>query len=221
MTIRGKVAIELGIIALLTTAFLLVFPKRNPLVDVALAGCALLGVALSARYTKNVVLAATPPPVQEDRSRRCVSVIFWVTAPVALLFLLFGGIVAYHSGGWPAVANLVFNWRMLAAFGCYLPWALMQQTLLEFYFLGRLLAIFPKTYLFVPMFITGICFGLVHLPDLWTASVTVLAGLVWSWIYYRYRMLLPLAISHATLGTAFYYGIMGHDLAAEWKGLFH
>ena len=221
MTTRGKVAIELGAIAALTTAFLLIFPRRNPLVDVVLAGCALLGVALSARYTKDVVWAATPPPVQENRARRCVTLVFWVTVPSALLFLLFGGIVAYHAGGWTAVANRAFNWRILAAFGCYLPWALMQQTLLEFYFLGRLLAIFPKTFLFVPMIVTGTCFGLVHLPDWWTASVTVVAGWIWSLIYYRYRMLLPLAISHAALGTAFYYGIMGHDLAAEWKGLFH
>ncbi len=221
MNVRGKVALELGVIAALTTVFLLIFPKRNPLVDVALAGCALLGVALSARYTKKVVWVASPPPVQENRVKRCMTVVFWVTVPPAFLFLLFGGIVAFHHGGWPAVAQRVFNWKILAAFGCYLPWALMQQTLLEFYFLGRLLALFPKRHFFVPMIITGCCFGLVHLPDLWTASVTVVAGFVWSVIYCRYRMLLPLAISHAALGTAFYYGIMGQDLAAEWKGLFH
>jgi membrane protease YdiL (CAAX protease family) len=219
MTLRGKVALELGVTAALTAIFLLIFPKRNMLADVALAACALLGVALSARYTKNIVWAASPPPIQQNRVRRCLSVVFRVTIPAAALFLLFGGIVAFHNGGWPAVANRVFNWRILAVFGCYLPWALMQQSLLEFYFLGRLLVLFPKRHFFVPMVITGICFGLVHLPDLSTASVTVAAGFVWSVIYRRYRMLLPLAISHAALGTAFYYGIMGHDLAAEWKGL--
>jgi hypothetical protein len=31
--------------------------------------------------------------------------------------------------------------------------------------------------------------------------------------------LLPLAFSHAALGSAFYYGIFGHDLAAEWKAI--
>ena len=49
--------------------------------------------------------------------------------------------------------------------------------------------------------------------------VTVVAGAVWSFIYYRYRLLLPLAFSHAALGSAFYYGIFGHDLAAEWRAL--
>lgn len=221
MNVRGKVAVELGVIALLTTVFLLLFPRRNPLVDVALAGLALLGVALSAKYTKRTVWAASPAPITENRVRRCVNVVFWVTIPPTVLFMLIGGMVAFHQGGWPAVADRVFNWRILAAFGCYLPWALMQQTLLEFYFLGRLLALFPRRYLFIPVIITGTCFGLVHLPDWWTASVTVAAGMVWSFIYYRYRLLLPLAVSHATLGSAFFYGLVGHDLAAEWRGLFH
>jgi hypothetical protein len=40
-----------------------------------------------------------------------------------------------------------------------------------------------------------------------------------SLIYYQYRLLLPLAFSHAALGSAFYYGIFGHDLAAEWRAI--
>jgi len=219
MSVRGKVALELGIIAVLTTLFLLVFPRRNPALDVALAGFALLGIALSARYTKKVIWATAPVGPAENRLKRCVVVTFWITVPAALLFFLVGGIIAYNSGGWSAVAGRMFNWRILAAFGCYLPWALMQQTLLQFYLLGRLLALFPKQLLFVPFLITGLCFGLVHLPDYWTASVTVLSGSLWAIIYYRYRLILPLAFSHAALGSAFYYGIFGHDLALEWRAL--
>ena len=219
MSVRSKVAVELGAIAVLTAAFLLLFPRRSPAVDVGLAGLALLGIGLSARYTRNVIWAASPSPVVDNRFRRCVAVTLWVTVPPAVLFLLIGGIVAYRGGGWPAVVDRVFNWRIVAAFGCYLPWALMQQTLLQFYLLGRLLALFPKRFLFVPIIITGTCFGLVHLPDVWSALATVAAGIVWSWIYFRYRRLLPLAFSHAALGSAFYYGLFGHDLAAEWRAI--
>jgi hypothetical protein len=193
VNLRGKVAVELGIIAVLTTVFLWLFPKRSPVVDVGLAGFALLCLCVSAGYTKNVVWTASPRPVEENRFKRCVIVTLRLTVPPALIFLLIGGFVAYQDGGWSGVAGRVFNWRILAAFGCYLPWALMQQTLLQFYLLGRLLALFPKQYLFVPMIITGSCFGLVHLPDVWTASVTVASGMAWSFIYYRYRLLLPLA----------------------------
>ncbi len=219
MSVRGKVVVELGVVAVLTTIFLLLFPKRNPLLDVGLAGFALVCIAFSAAYTKKVIWAASPPPVAEHRTKRCVVVTLWITVPPALLFFLIGGIVAYKSGGWPAVAGRIFNWRILAAFGCYLPWALMQQTLLQFYLLGRLLALFPKQFRLVPFLITGMCFGLVHLPDVWTALVTVASGAVWTFIYYRYRLLFPLAFSHAVLGSAFYYGIFGHDLAAEWRAV--
>jgi hypothetical protein len=219
MSVRGKVTMELVIIAVLTTVFLLLLPKRNPLLDVALAGLALVTIAISAPYTKRVVWTALPSPVAENRVARCLTVILWITVPLALLFLVMGGIIAWQTGGWPAVGNRILNWRILAAFGCYLPWALMQQTLLQFYLLGRLLVLFPKQLLWVPFLITGTCFGLVHLPDVWTALATTAAGTVWSAIYYRYRLLLPLAFSHAALGAAFYYGIFGHDLAAEWRAV--
>jgi len=219
MSVREKVAIELGLISLLTTIFLILFPRRNPVVDVGLAALALIGIGLSAGYTKNTVWAVSPPPIMQNRFKRCIVVTFWVTVPAAVVFLVIGAIIAYESGGWPAVANRVFNWRILAAFCGYLPWALMQQTLLNFFLLGRLLALFPKSWLGVPITITGICFGLVHLPDVWSAAATIVSGIIWSSIYYRYRLLLPLAFSHAALGSAFYFGIFGHDLVAEWQAV--
>ncbi len=219
MSVRGKVAVELGVIAVLTTVFLLRFPRRSPAVDVALTGGALLGIALTRRYTREVVWAESPPPIGEGRRRHCWRAVLWITMPVSFFFLLAGAVVAYKRGGMPAVADRVCNWRMAVAFGCYLPWALIQQTLVQFYLLGRLLVLFPKQLRMVTLLITGICFGMVHLPDVWTALVVVLSGTVWSFLYYRYRLLLPLAFSHAALGTAFYYGVFGHDLAAEWRAV--
>ena len=219
MTVRKKVALELGIITALTTVFLFVFPRRNPFVDVALAGFALVCLGLSAGYTKKVVWAASPPPVMTNRWKLCIGVTAWVTIPTALLLLSIGVVLGYHEGGWPAATSRVFNWRIFAAFGCYLPWALMQQTLFQFYLLGRLLAIFPKAQPMPAVVITGLSFALVHLPDVWTSLATAVAGVVWTFIYYRYRLLLPLAFSHAALGSAFYYGIFGHDLAVEWRAI--
>jgi membrane protease YdiL (CAAX protease family) len=219
MSVRGKVAVELGVIAVLTTVFLLLFPRRSPAVDVALTGGALLVIALTRRYTRDVIWAESPPPVAECRRGRCWQAVLWITVAPCLVFLLVGAVIAYEGGGWPAVAGRVCNWRILAAFGCYVPWALMQQTLVQFYLLGRLLALFPRQLRWVALLLCGICFGLVHLPDFWTALVVVLSGAVWCLLYYRYRLLLPLAFSHAALGTAFYYGIFGHDLALEWRAL--
>jgi len=219
MSVRQKVALELGIIAALTTVFLFLFPRRHPFVDMALAGFALVCLAVSAGYTKKVIWAASPPLVTENRVKRCLRVTLWVTIPTALVFLTIGMFLGYREGGWPAAASRVFNWRILAAFGCYLPWALMQQTLFQFYLLGRLLALFPKNQPMPAVIITGLCFSLVHLPDVWSSLVTAAAGVVWTFIYFRYRLLPPLAFSHAALGSAFYYGIFGHDLAVEWRAV--
>jgi hypothetical protein len=217
MTVRTKVAVELGIIALLTIAFLLLFPHRNPSLDVGLAGFALLCVGASAGYTKNVVWAASPPQPGRNRFSQCVKITLWVTVPTVVGFLVGGAILGYRNGGWPAVTERILNWKILVVFGAYVAWALMQQTLFQFYLLGRLLALFPKDQRIWPVLITGLGFSLVHLPDLATSLVTAVAGVVWTFIYYRYRCLLPLAFSHAALGTAFYYGICGHDLAQEWQ----
>jgi membrane protease YdiL (CAAX protease family) len=216
-TVRQKVALELGILALLATAFLFLFPRRDPWLDIILAGFALLCILATARYTKNVIWAALPPPKSQHPFKDCLTVTLWITLPTVLIFFLIGGIVAYHNAGWPAVVERIFDWKILVVFIAYTGWALIQQTLFQFYLLGRLLALFPKTQPVWSILITGLGFSLVHLPDIWTALVTAIAGPIWTLIYYRYRRLLPLAVSHAALGTAFYYGICGHNLAQEWQ----
>jgi hypothetical protein len=39
---------------------------------------------------------------------------------------------------------------------------------------------------------------------------------VWSWYYLRDRQLLPIAFSHAVLGTTYFYWVRGQDLIREW-----
>ena len=50
MSVRTKVVVELGTISVLTTIFLVLFPRRNLLLDLALAGFALICIAASARF---------------------------------------------------------------------------------------------------------------------------------------------------------------------------
>ena len=219
MSVRSKVILELAILTVLTFAFLALFPRRHPAVDIGLAAFALACIGLSAGYTKRVVWAASPPPVVENRLKQCLAFIFRMTVPPAIVFLLIGMFLAYQSGGWPAAIHRVLNWRIPAAFACYLPWALMQQTLFQFYLLGRILALFPNRSPMIAVLITGFAFALVHLPDVWSSMATMVAGSIWSFTYYRYRLLLPIAFSHAILGTAFYYGLFGHDLAVEWRAV--
>src|SRR2546423_1648044 len=109
MSIRTKVGIELSMLALLTTSFLLLFPKRNPWVDLGLAMVALLGLIFSRRYTKDVIWASAPPPAPEPRFARSMEVTAWITIPAILLFLSVGIVLGYRQGGWAAVIARVFN----------------------------------------------------------------------------------------------------------------
>ena len=91
----------------------------------------------------------------------------------------------------------------------YLPFTFSQEKSVPGRRLGGLCAVVPGD------------LGEVHQEgrDVSTAVGTVAAGTVWSFLYYRYRLLVPLAFSHAALGSAFFYGLFGHDLAAEWQAL--
>jgi membrane protease YdiL (CAAX protease family) len=64
--------------------------------------------------------------------------------------------------------------------------------------------------------VNGALFGAVHLPDLEITALTTVGGAVWSWYYLRDRRLLPIAISHAVLGTTYYFWIRGEDLLLRW-----
>src|SRR6185436_4073582 len=101
---------------------------RNPAVDVGLAALALLGIAISAGYTRRVVWAASPPRPEDHPLQKCARVIAWVTMPTILLFAIAGGVLAFRHGGWPALEQRIFDWRISVVFVAYCLWALMQQT---------------------------------------------------------------------------------------------
>jgi len=194
------------------------FPERSPWADVGLAAVALSLIGLTARYTKQVVWGSVPADPLENRVRRCLTLVAWATLPVVTLFFIAGNVIGYQRDGWAGLAARVLNWRLLVAFACYFPWALMQQTLFQFYLLGRLCVLFPSARPLLLSAFTGTAYSLVHLPEVWTTLVTAIAGVAWSYLYFRFRLLWPLALSHALLGSTFYYWICGHDLVAEWSG---
>lgn len=208
--LKTRLRIELFALMLLTASFLSLFPQRPTFVDVGLALVALLLIGLNAHFTKTMVWGPFAlPQRKEERFLTCLGRIFAITLPLILVLFGIGMTTGYASGGWTGAFNRVFNWHLLVVLILYLPWALLQQTLFQFYLFGRLLTLFPKDFAIA---CTGITFGLVHLPDIWIMIVTCAAGILWTSLYYRYRVLTPLALSHATLGSTFYYWVYGRDL---------
>ena len=219
LTLRQRVARELLVLAALSAGFLVLFPRRPIGVDVGLALFALGLVLLTAKHTQSTIWGSSPADIKGTRWQRCLAGTMIPTALALSLFLLVGGIIAYQAAGWAAVGYRIFHPRIPTAVTLYFPWALLQQTLFQFYLLGRLRVLWPSLSPLAHAALNGLAFGLVHAPDPWIASMTWLGGTLWSVLYLRYRLLWPLALSHALLGTTLYYWVYARDLAGQWIGL--
>lgn len=214
-SLKRRLLTELLVLGVLTTIFLAVFPKRSIYIDGLLALFALSLIAANAPFTKHSVWVQFPP--RDDlrtRSRRSYTLAGIFTIPVILAFAAIGLALGYRELGWQGGWARLANWHLPVAFLLYLPWALLQQFLFQFYLLGRFLTLLPTP---VAVFFTGITYSLVHLPEVGIALAAAPAGIFWTFLYCRDRVLLPLGLSHALLGSTFYYWVYGRDLLMVWK----
>ena len=89
----------------------------------------------------------------------------------------------------------IYSWHLWA----YLVWALVQQFILQDYFLIRLLRLMPSTTTAIAT-AAGL-FALVHIPNPVLTIATLFFGFAACWIFVRHRNLYPLALAHCILGT--------------------
>ena len=207
MSLRRRVAFELATLAVLTSVYLLVVPKRPVWIDAGLGLVAVLLVAATARKTREQIWAPPATP-RDERLRHCSRHMLVGTLGVALLFAIISR--------WVGRAAHLFPTTMLAALVPFALWATLQQVLFQFYLLGRLRILIPAATPVALAAVNGLLFGAVHLPDVELTVLTSVGGAVWSWYYLRDRCLGPIAISHAVLGTTYYYWTRGDDLVLRW-----
>jgi membrane protease YdiL (CAAX protease family) len=217
---RRRAAIELSILGLLSTGFLSLFPRRPIAVDLGLALFALTLVLVDADHTNTQVWGREPVEARRAGWGSCLFVTMAVTGLVVLAFGVVGAVIGYQGAGWPGVKARLLHPYIPTALLLYLPWAWLQQTLFQFYLLGRVRALWPSLPFLGHAAVNGLVFGLVHTADSWIALPAALGGMLWSWLYLRYRRLWPLALSHALVGTSFYYWVYGSDLAGRWRAFF-
>jgi membrane protease YdiL (CAAX protease family) len=205
VSIRSRVIVELGGLAVGAALFLVVVPQRPIFLDLALALLALGLVAATARDTRERVWGTPSRPFAEG-ARHSTRHLLIGTAAVVPLFAAWRVV----SGG-QLVTPTFFGALII-----FVPWAYLQQALFQFYLLGRVQALLGGAPSLVVAAVNGVLFGVLHLPDWDLTVVTIVAGSVWSWYYLRDRYLPPIAVSHAVLGTTYFYWIRGQDLVRQW-----
>jgi len=114
------------------------------------------------------------------------------TLPVVLVIYVAGS----HLGPLPRRPH---PWRDLALL---VPWAAGQQFALQTVLLREAQAATSRG---KGMALAAGIFGALHLPNPFLAPVTLVAAVVWCWIYDRYPNLVPLALSHAVCTLAVVY----------------
>jgi membrane protease YdiL (CAAX protease family) len=209
MNVDRSVAWEVVAIGAATALFVATFQVRPPYLDFALAGVAVALIVLSAGRSRRLWALARAP--EADGARHAWRGVLAFTM-VALALLALAAVISARNAGTPVLTRFA-NWHLLAAAALYLPWALLQQYIFQFYLFGRWLRIVPLP---VAIALTAMSFAAVHFPRWPVMAVTLVAGAVWAGAYLRWRRLLPLALSHALLGTALHYWVFGNDLLERW-----
>lgn len=204
-----SVALELAAIGIAAIVFVATFQVRPPYLDFVLAAAAVALIVGSAARSRRLWALARSIDTRGARGAWRAALAF---TAVALFVLACVAVAAAHSAGVPALERFT-NWRMLAAAALYFPWALLQQYIFQFYWFGRWLQLVPA---WAAVALTALAFSAVHFPRWPVMAVTLIAGVAWALIYLRWRMLLPLALSHALLGTALHYWVFGNDLLERW-----
>ncbi len=206
---RRSVALELAGLAGVTLLFVATFRVRPPYVDFGLAAVAVALIVGSAGRSRRLWGLAPTSPADAARSARLAVGGFTIAAMIVLAVT---AVLVANRSAMPWLPRFT-HWHMLAAAALYFPWALLQQYIFQFYLLGRLLRIAPIQ---VAIPVAACAFAAVHFPREPVMLVTLIAGAFWSFCYYRWRRLLPLAASHAILGAALHYWVFGDDLLEAW-----
>src|SRR5688572_7717132 len=207
-----SVALELTAIGAAAIVFVATFQVRPPYLDFVLAAAAVALIVFSAARSRRLWALARSVDTRGSRGAWVAALAFTGAALVVL------AVVAVFVARAAGVAPMTrfSNWHVLAAAALYFPWALLQQYIFQFYWFGRWLQLVPAA---VAVALTAVAFAAVHFPRWPVMAVTLVAGAVWALIYLRWRRLLPLALSHALLGTALHYWVFGNDLLGRWVPL--
>ena len=111
---------------------------------------------------------------------------------------LLAGLAVYTANRLHSLHRLHGPTPLLSHVWGYLIWAVMQQFLLQIYFLLRLMRLLPGK--MAPILAAAGLFSLAHLPNPVLTPVTLVWGIAACVLFLRYRNIYALGIAHGILG---------------------
>ncbi|WP_348263085.1 CPBP family glutamic-type intramembrane protease [Telmatobacter sp. DSM 110680] len=132
------------------------------------------------------------------RAMGCCVAGFWRSTWVVGVAVLMAAVATFFAASFHTLHHPGRPEQWLLAFGGYTIWALLQQLLLQGYFLARLLRIVPNPN--IAAAVSAFVFALAHLPNPVLTPLTLVWGLTACLVFVRSRNVYPLAIAHAIFG---------------------
>ena len=123
---------------------------------------------------------------------------FWRSSWVVGIAVILAAVATFFAGSMHTLHHPGGPVQWVRTFGGYAIFALMQQLLLQGYFLARLLRILPNPNIAASL--SAVVFALAHLPNPILTPLTLIWGLTACLVFIRSRNVYPLAIAHAIFG---------------------
>lgn len=122
---------------------------------------------------------------------------FWRAWQLLLLPMLIVGVLLLTIGFF--AHSLQFGRRFWLSLLLLPLWGLTQQYILQGFIYRRLQIILPPEKKSLQIFLAALLFALVHAPNVPLMFLTLVGGLVWTWVYDRAPNLWALGISHGLM----------------------
>jgi membrane protease YdiL (CAAX protease family) len=220
--LRRQIAIELACFLIGSVAYLGLWRHRPHYADMTFGFVGMSLVLLFAWRTREQIWG---PPLPEPRRRLKESLfaMFLWTAPTLIAFAIAASVIVRRNGGGSdELLHRLFRPNFFLSLAFYFVYAWLQQALFQFYMLGRLRVLLPAASLCFLAVLNGALYALMHLaamPDPMLVALTFVGGIVWTLCYYRWRCLLPVALSHMFLGATYFYWVRDSDKMADLLAL--
>jgi len=184
--LRQLAALEPAALFLFIMGYIWMWRRAHPYLWIAILGCLLLSHMLHRENARELGFG-------RESLKECTHR-FAPLLTILALAMFAGGLLLNTTRRIPT------DQAFLALFA-YLPWGVLQQYMLNGFFLRRFDRALPPRQ---SAWLTAVLFGIVHTPNWFLMTVALVGGWFATKVYRRHRNLYFLGVAHATIGFLLY-----------------